>query len=312
MSGPGGPADPGAGRARRSVGAADAASGRSVGEAAECLGRVGDGVVPGERLGIVAYTNVAPLHWGLAPWPGACFYRGVPTDLNARLLAGELDLTLISSAEFVRHRDRLVALPDFSIATLGPVHSVTLFHRRPWRELAGGRIAVSLESATSVALLRVLLDADGIDASFVPAASDLGAMLADHDGALLIGDAALEEAVTRRPVDGVVPYVTDLGEAWYGLTKLPFTFAVWAADRERPPTPRLVEELRAARQRGLGHLADVARTESVARGLGEDVVLRYLANFRYFLTPPDRDGLEAFARRIDTTFRPGDLRYWSL
>jgi hypothetical protein len=29
------------------------------------------------------------------------------------------------------------------------------------------------------------------------------------------------------------------------------------------------------------------------------VVLRYLANFRYFLTPPDRDGLEAFACRID-------------
>jgi len=269
-----------------------------------------DDVVPGERLGIVAYTNVAPLHWGLEPWPGACFHRGVPTDLNARLLAGELDLTLVSSAEFVRHRDRLVALPDFSIATLGPVHSVTLFHHVPWAELAGGHIAVTKESATSVALLRVLLDADGIDAAFVPAASDLDAMLGDFDAALLIGDAALEEAVARREIGGRVPHATDLGEAWYRLTRLPFTFAVWAADRERPPSSRLVAELRAARARGLGHLADVARAEAAARGLSEAVVLRYLANFRYFLTPPDRDGLDAFACRIDTTFRVGDLRYW--
>jgi chorismate dehydratase len=267
-------------------------------------------VAPGERLGIVAYTNVAPLHWGLEPWPGACFHRGVPTDLNARLLAGDLDLTLVSSAEFVRHRDRLVALPDFSIATLGPVHSVTLFHHAPWAELAGGRLAVTEESATSVALLRVLLDADGIEATFVPVASDLEAMLGGYDAALLIGDAALEEAVARREIGGRVPYATDLGEAWYRLTRLPFTFAVWAADRERPPSPRLVAELRAARTRGLGHLADVARAEAAARGLSEAVVLRYLANFRYFLTPPDRDGLEAFACRIDTTFRAGDLEYW--
>lgn len=266
----------------------------------------------GDRLGIVAYTNVAPLHWGLDPWPGARFHRGVPTDLNARLLAGELDLTLVSSAEFVRHRDRLVALPDFSIATLGPVHSVTLFHRRPWADLAGGRVAVTTESATSVALLRALFDADGMEVAFVPHATDLEAMLAGYDGALLIGDAALEEAVARRPIAGAVPLATDLGDAWYARTKLPFTFAVWAADAARPPSPRLVAELRAARERGLGHLADVAQAEAAARGLSEAVVLRYLANFRYFLMRPDRDGLDAFAARLDPTFRPGELRFWDL
>ena len=270
---------------------------------------VGAPATPGERLGIVAYTNVAPLHWGLEPWPGARFHRGVPTDLNGRLLAGDLDLTLVSSVEFVRHRDRLVALPDFSIATLGAVHSVALFHHRPWGALAGARIAVSTESATSVALLRLLLEADGIEAELVPGASDLDAMLATHDGALLIGDAALEEAVARRPIGGAVPHVTDLGEAWYRLTRLPFTFAVWAADRARPPSARLIEELRAARMRGLGHLADVSRAEAAARGLPERVVLRYLANFRYFLTLPERDGLEAFARRVDPGFGPGELRY---
>ena len=118
--------------------------------------------------------------------------------------------------------------------------------------------------------------------------------------------------MARRPIDGAVPLATDLGDAWYARTKLPFTFAVWAADAERPPSPRLVAELRAARARGLGHLADVARSEAAARGLSEAVVLRYLANFRYYLTRPDRDGLDAFAARLDPTFRPGELRFWDL
>src|SRR5690606_33350323 len=121
-----------------------------------------------ERLGIVAYTNVAPLHWRLRPWStdsGAVeFVRGVPTELNAALLAGDIDLTLISSIEFVRHRHELRALPDFSISTLGPVYSVMLFHWRPWTELRGGRIAVTTDSATSVALLGVLLERDGLEA----------------------------------------------------------------------------------------------------------------------------------------------------
>jgi len=69
---------------------------------------------PGRRaeevLGIVAYTNVAPLHWGLEPWQGARFVRGVPTMLNAALLAGEVDLTLVSSVEFVHHRHELRGL----------------------------------------------------------------------------------------------------------------------------------------------------------------------------------------------------------
>lgn len=266
------------------------------------------------RLGIVSFTNVAPLHWRLEPWDEGGrrvqFVHGVPSDLNRLLLAGEIDLTLISSVEFLRHRDRLRALPDFSIATLGPVHSVTLFHRRPWHELAGARIAVTTDSATSVTLLRVLLERDGMEARLVPAAPDLDAMLQGADGALLIGDAALREGVARRAVGGHVPLMTDLGEAWYARTRLPFTFAVWASPGDRPPGRRLVEELRAAREEGLGHLAAVAADAAPRAGVGRDVMLRYLANFRYHLMRPDLDGLVQFGRWAVPGFDPGELRFW--
>ena len=45
---------------------------------------------------------------------------------------------------------------------------------------------------------------------------------------------------------------------------------------------------------------------------GTPKVQRYLENFRYYLAPPDLDGLVEFARRSDPEFRPGELRFWDL
>lgn len=265
-----------------------------------------------ERLGIVSYTNVAPLHWQLEPWEGVEFVRGVPTELNRMLLEGSIDLTLISSVEFLRHRHELKALPDFSIATLGPVYSVMLFHWMPWHALNGKRIAVSTDSATSVQLLRVLLQEEDIKARLEPARPDLEEMLSTHDAALLIGDTALQEAVRQRQFAGKQPLVTDLGEAWYDLTRLPFTFAVWASRRDNPPSARLVTKLRSAREQGLGHLAAVTEPEAARLRLSPVVVQRYLHNFRYYLEPPDRDGLLLFGQKSNPDFRPQDLQFWSV
>ena len=265
-----------------------------------------------ERLGIVSYTNVAPLHWKLKPWEGASFVRGVPTELNRQLLDSEIDLTLVSSVEFLRHRDRLQALPDFSIATLGPVYSVMLFHWQPWESLTGKKIALTTDSATSVQLLKVLLEGSGIHAELVPLKPNLDTMLETCDAALLIGDVALQEAVAKRAVNGKRPLITDLGEAWYDLTKLPFTFAVWASRKDRPPSELLVAKLRAAREYGLGELAAVSQPEAVKLGVSESVVQRYLGNFRYYLEPPDRDGLLAFADRSIPGFQADELIFWNL
>lgn len=269
-----------------------------------------------ERLGVVSYANVSPLHFGLSPWSdedsSVEFVHGVPSELNRMLLEGEIDLTLVSSIEFIRHRHRLRALPDFSIATLGSVYSVMLFHWRPWSQLEGARIAVTTESATSVELLRVLLRGNGIGAELLPMAPDLDEMLAAYDGALLIGDKALAEGVATREIEGRRPIRTDLGEAWYRLTRLPFTFAVWASAIDNPPSASLVERLRWARERGLAEIGQVASLEAHKREVPAGVMQRYLSNFRYYLELPDRDGLEEFARRSHPQVDPAELQYWEL
>jgi len=265
-----------------------------------------------ERLGMVAFSNVAPLHWQLGSWPGAEFVHGVPTELNRRLLEGSIDLTLISIIEFLRHSRDLRALPDFSVATLGAVTSVTLFHWRPWEELNGATVAVTTDSATSVTLLQVLLQTAGIRAELQAMPPDLEAMLGSCDAALLIGDAALVEALGRRRINARLPLMTDLGEAWYHLTRLPFTFAVWASRRDHPPSAGLVAELRRAREQGLGRLAEVARAEAARLGLPAAALQRYLGNFRYYLELPDRDGLMTFGRLALPDFDPARVCFWQL
>src|SRR4029453_16575196 len=112
--------------------------------------------------------------------------NGVPTELNARLVGGELDLAPISSIEGARKAERPRCLPRLCGGSEGAVDSIQLVSKRPLEQVR--RVAVTPESATSVVLTKVLLP----EADHVP----LGA---EADAKLLIGDAALKSAFEDPP-----------------------------------------------------------------------------------------------------------------
>jgi chorismate dehydratase len=268
------------------------------------------------RIGLPHYANTAPLVRYLEPPPGVELYWGVPTDLNNRLLEGSVDLSLVSSYFYLEQRGYLRALPDFSVAVLGPVYSVNLFHRKPWDQLK--RIALTGESATSVRLLRYLLEGSGVEAELEQ--SDAGLESLEHyDGVLLIGDRALSAYAGLLPqlpksvhglsnvVGGIE--VTDLSMRWFKLTQLPFVFAVWATRADEAPPCEVVSMLRRARSDGLGRLAEVAASEGERLGIEPRLVQHYLWNFRYHLEIPDRLGLAAFAEAVGLPQRD---EYWSV
>lgn len=258
------------------------------------------------RAGWIHYTNVAPILDPLALPPGVTAVTGVPTEMNAALLSGRVDIANISAVEFIRHAERLEALPDFSVSVLGPVYSVNLFHTRPLEDLR--RVALTAQSAMSVALLEVLLRERGLSPVLERAEGEAEALLAaGYDGVLRIGDSALREwyrvagpltpgrSMTALPNAARGVTVTDLAQEWFALTGHPFVFAVWAYRPENPPPPALLRAMREARRYGLGHLAEVAARHAPRLGLPERVVQHYLWNFRYHLEAPDRLGLSEFA-----------------
>ena len=284
------------------------------------------------RLGIIHYTNVAPLlHTLKTELSGqdVSWVRDVPTGINAALLNGQVDLANISAFEFIQHADSLKALPDFSISVLGAVYSVNLFHTVPWAQLEGKTIAVTTHSATSVKLLETLLRLDGINATLERAPGvELDALLAKYPAVLLIGDAALSEwyrvcgpisetvQMFRLPnegtlSDGTAVTVTDLAMSWYEHTGLPFVFAVWATPADKKPPLELVLGMRRARRTGIGHLSEIAAQDAARLHLPERIVQHYLWNFRYHLEPPDRAGLRRFAELVLPENRDL-LRFWDV
>uniref|UniRef100_A0A831XHG8 Chorismate dehydratase n=1 Tax=Thermus islandicus TaxID=540988 RepID=A0A831XHG8_9DEIN len=261
-------------------------------------------------VGFPPYANVAPLVHFLEA-EGFRVVRAPPTGLNRMLLTGEVGLSLASSHFYLRHQEGLGLLPDFSVAVLGPVYSVNLFHKKPLEAL--GRVALTAESATSVALLRLLLEEAGAGPAYARVQGGLE-LLEAYDGVLLIGDRAIQayagllEAVPETPHALPARFgevrVTDLAMAWFRRTHLPFVFAVWAYPKDHPPPPEVVEALRRARAKGLGRLEEVAQAEARRLGVHPALLLHYLWNFRYHLEEPDRLGLKAFAQALGLGFRP--------
>ncbi|MBX3463944.1 MAG: menaquinone biosynthesis protein [Planctomycetes bacterium] len=195
------------------------------------------------RLGGVPYGVGAPLLAGLESEPGVQLRKAPPTTLVRGLRDGTLDAALVSSIEAVRAPGYTVA-PDLGIACKREIRSVRAFRRRG---AAIRRVGLDASSATSVALLRLLLAnvhrADtAADVQFETIAPVGTPALLPHDLVLLIGDTGLHAEAGDREV-------WDLGAEWRSWTGLPFVFALWLL-RPGAAADRVLPVLRAARERG--------------------------------------------------------------
>jgi chorismate dehydratase len=244
------------------------------------------------RLGRISYVNMAPVFYRLEA--EVVEVQGVPTDLNRRLVAGEIDLAPISSIEYARNAATLRILPRLCVSSEGAVDSIQLVSRVPLERVR--TVAVTPESATSVVLTKVLLP----DADHVPLGEEA-------DAKLLIGDAALKSAF-----EDPTPHF-DLGRLWLERTGLPMVFAVWAAPD--PPVPgtaeledALVESVRIAR----AEPEQLAYEASERYGYPAGFLARYFEKLRYRFGPRERAGLYTFlemAHEVGELDRIPELRF---
>jgi chorismate dehydratase len=226
------------------------------------------------RLGRISYVNMAPVFYRLDAEVEEI--QGVPTDLNRRLMAGELDVAPISSIEYARNAATLRIMPRLCVSSEGAVDSIQLVSRRPLEQVR--RVAITPESATSVVLTKVLLP----EADHVPFGEEA-------DATLLIGDAAL-----RSAFEDPTPHY-DLGRLWLERTGLPMVFAVWAAPEPAPPGLKaledaLVDSVRLAR----AEPENLAYEAAERYGYPPGFLARYFEKLRYRFGPRERAGLYTF------------------
>lgn len=176
------------------------------------------------RVGRLPYLNVYPFHAG---WRGEepQWVEATPRRLGELAALGRIDAAPLASRDALALRHRFRPLADLGIACRGEVASVLLLSRRPVEDLSGSSIALTGESRTSRALLRILL-AERFSLRGLRYVGDE----ADAEARLLIGDSAL---LARDQPD--FRHRLDLGAAWTAWTGLPFVYARWVVRRDVAP-----------------------------------------------------------------------------
>lgn len=253
------------------------------------------------RIGQIKYANCTPIFHALRklfPNEDYQFVSGVPAYLNAQLAAGLIDVCPSSSIAFAHHPDRYLIIPGMSISSCGPVQSVLLFSSLPIEELNGKDILLTSESATSVNMLKVLLNKRyGFENKFQTTSLVLKDALRSAPAALLIGDTALRMS---QSVSGL--FVYDLGELWYSWTGTPFVFALWFVSRtalaaNADELHALAGQLLQSKIYAMDHLESIVNASPDAGWMGNDGLLKYWRNnISYDLNNEHCKGLNLFYR----------------
>ena len=211
----------------------------------------------------------------------------VPSSLNERLKRRECVIAPISSIAYVYLKEEVFLLPNLSISAKGSVKSVVLFSRVPIEKLHKKTIFLTRQSATSIALLKLLLkECFGIEAQYRP--GEIMQLNGQAVAGLAIGDTAL-----RIKAKGIYPYQFDLGELWQKWTGLPFVFGVFAVRKEAWPKKEVKELwqlLCLSKKWGLSHLDKL-----VLLYAHEAIDLKqYWQHLNYDLTALHLEGLKQF------------------
>ncbi len=279
-------------------------------ERADCFGDSGVQC----RMGAIGFINTVPVFHAFQHQfqPDFVLHSHPPASLNKLILAGDLDISPVSSACYLRNQDQLTLLPDLSVSSFGAVESVIFVSRQSLNsDWMPEKIAVPDDSETSIALLLYLLQQKTghcfNDKLETYPASDYQQALDSHEAVLIIGDNALilHEALKAKPNNTLS--ILDLSSEWVTQTELPFVFAVWVArtqwleqlqDSQRVDVASVYANLVQSRQQFYSD--QVLFNEGVASavmrsGLPEPVVSGYYTQcLNYELTSEHQQSLEKF------------------
>jgi chorismate dehydratase len=237
------------------------------------------------RIGMLSYSNALPLCYGLTQDPELSLHYDTPQHLYHGLLNHSLEYALTSSIHLTD--PSLISLPQYCIAATGEVLSVILYHKIPLKKLSGKTIAISSETATSFALLKILCkELWHITPHFTLLTS--GQSITTFDAALLIGDEALQQQ------EGFMK--CDLGSAWYELTALPFVFALFFSPKHLLPSSSFEAKIAHSLSTGMQLIPYFSNKVALEKNLPFSLVKTYYQKLHYVLGPKEKEGLTQFVR----------------
>lgn len=270
------------------------------------------------RIGKIDYTNVWPVfHYfdeSKLSRPVELITK-VPAVLNRAMIAGELDLSPVSSFAYGSRSDQFKLLPGLSVSSEGPVNSILVFSKQPLDTLKTGTISLTNTSATSVNLLKIIMKkAYEASPEYWVSEPDLETMLQTSDAALLIGDHAIRASWKDNGY-----FVTDLGKVWKEWTGYGMTFAVWAVQNRFAETNEawlgeIMASFQSSKLKSAADLAPLAAKASAEIGGTREYWDFYFRHICYDFTEDRQRGLQLY---FDYCFELGlmdhkaNLSFWN-
>lgn len=270
------------------------------------------------RIGKINYTNILPIYYYFDEQRFVNQLKmipQVPSQLNQQMKEGNIDLGPISSFAYAENDGAYYILPDLSVSSKGKVRSIFLFSKKPIEELSGSAIALTSSSATSVALLKIILEKFiQVKVTYHTMSPSLDEMMKEHDAALLIGDDALLASLGNQSY----PYVYDLGEEWHKWTDKYMTFAVWAVRKEvieenGELLTNIYHAFQESKQKGKKDLKPLV--EELCSSFGGNPLFwdQYFSGLSYDFNEQHKEGLEYFyqlAHELDLLPQQSRVRMW--
>lgn len=268
------------------------------------------------KLGHIVYSNCFPPHAGIireqVPFPFK-LVEGIPTELNRLLYEGKVDVSPSSSIEYAMNPGRYLLLPTFSITSKKRVMSILLESKVPIEELNNKVVAMTTASATSVVLLRILLEVRyDLNPGYTQYDQGVDNPSGYCDAMLTIGDLALTKKAQPE-----FPFRYDLGELWHAFTGIPFVFALWHVNYKKNverDLNMLYDTLILSKAYGVSHLRDLAQSETGRFDVSAELLYSYWNSFSYDLGREEQKGLRAFygyAAEIGVIETVPELRFWT-
>ncbi len=238
------------------------------------------------KIGLYPFTNT--LTFRLRSEEETHVVFGTPAEISRMAQHLDIDCGLIPVVDIPRLEPKWDVLGPYGIAIDERAISVLLFSQVPMRELNGKTIRLTVQSRTSIALLRLLLEKKYTLSKYTFSLE----VNEPYDAILEIGDRALAFSSQQR-----FPYVFDLGEEWVQWQKRSFVFALWMVRRDLDPKRK--EHIVRKIEKALNDYSQ--KSEEIVRtyfGRPREDVLKYLKTFRYNLTEADFESIQFFLKAL--------------
>lgn len=247
------------------------------------------------RVSIVSYLNSKPFLFGLKKSDIASqidMTLDIPAKVAAKLDLNLADIGLIPVAGLDDLNDYNI-VSDFCIGSIGKVRTVILASEVPLEQME--TILMDYQSRSSVTLTKILAEfywKRTYQWKSTCANFHLKSIKGNTAG-IVIGDRVFD-------IENRYPYIYDLSEEWYNFTRLPFVFAVWAANKKL--NPEFEKDFNKALSFGIDKIAEIEQLER-RNYPGVDIFNYFTKNISFKLDERKREGMTKFlelAKKLET------------